>query len=141
MKKKNKNGNIEKNLKQTKQRQTIVKGFLDLKGHISAEELHDYTREQGHNIGLATIYRTLNLLKEAGLADQKQFSDGKSVFELLSPGHHHDHLICMSCQKIIEFENDEIEQLQEAVAKHHGFKLINHSLDLFGYCPSCQEGK
>lgn len=129
----------EKKLKQTRQRQVIVQGFLEMSGHLSAEELHEYIRNQGHNIGLATIYRTLNLLKEAGLADQKQFADGKSVFEVLSPGHHHDHLICLSCRKIIEFENEEIEKLQDKVALLHNFELVSHSLDLFGYCESCKQ--
>lgn len=128
----------DKNLKQTKQRQIVITGFLELEGHISAEELHDYIRRLGHNIGLATIYRTLNLLKDAGIADQKQFADGKSVFELLAPDSHHDHLICLSCRKIVEFENEEIERLQKKVAEQFKFKLESHCLDLFGYCQACQ---
>ena len=128
----------EKNLKQTKQRKTIVEGFLRLKGHLSAEDLHAQINKEGHQIGLATIYRTLNLLKEAQLADQKQFADGKSVFEVLSPDTHHDHLICLSCRKIVEFENEEIEALQRKVASQYKFSLVDHTLDLFGYCEPCQ---
>lgn len=128
---------MKKNLKQTKQRQRVIERFLELKGHISAEELHDHIRKKGDNIGLATVYRTLNLLKEAGLADQKQFSDGRSVFEVHAPGSHHDHLICLGCHMVVEFENEAIETLQEEVAKSFNFTLINHSLDLFGYCETC----
>ena len=123
-----------RNLKQTKQRRTIVEAFLGVNSHITAEELYDQIRDHGHNIGLATIYRTLTLLKEAGIVEQKQFADGRSVFEVDFPDHHHDHLICLDCGAVIEFENDEIERLQEKVAKAHKFRLTSHSLDLFGHC-------
>lgn len=124
-------------LKQTKQRKTIINEFLKLGGHVPAEDLHDVVRSGGHNIGLATIYRTLNLLTEAGLVEKKQFTDGRWVFEVNEPGSHHDHLICLKCSKIVEFENDAIEELQKKVAKKHGFRLVDHNLDLFGYCPDC----
>mgnify|MGYP001216855334 CR=1 FL=1 len=126
-------------LKQTKQRQLIIEAFLELGGHISAEDLHDYIRKLGKNIGLATIYRTLNLLKEAQVVNQKQFSDGRAVYEVDPPGSHHDHLVCLKCNKVVEFQNDEIERLQEEVAKENGFVLASHSLDLFGYCEQCRQ--
>lgn len=124
-------------LKQSKQRNFIIEEFLRMNSHVSAEELYSRLKHSEHNPGLATVYRTLNLLREAGLVDQKQFADGKSVFEILAPGSHHDHLICVSCHKVIEFENDEIERLQEQVAKRYGFHLTHHSLELFGYCADC----
>ena len=127
-----------KKLKQTKQRQVIVKSFLELGGHISAEELHDHIRKSGKNIGLATIYRTLNLLRDAEVVNQKQFSDEKSVYEVNAPGGHHDHLVCLKCHKVVEFENDAIEKLQVEVAEANGFILTSHCLDLFGYCSSCK---
>jgi len=126
-------------LKHSKQRNFIIAEFLQMKTHVSAEELYSQLKAMDHNPGLATVYRTLNLLKEAGLVDQKQFSDGKSVFEVMAPGSHHDHLICLSCHKVIEFENEEIEKLQEIVAKKHGFKLTKHSLELFGLCSDCKD--
>lgn len=127
------------NLKHSKQRNLIIEHFLDMNDHVSAEELHSHSREQGSSAGMATIYRTLNLLKDAGLVEQKQFADGKSVFELLRPDSHHDHLICTNCGRVIEFENEEIERLQEEIAKKFGMKLTHHSLDLFGVCvPSCK---
>jgi Fur family ferric uptake transcriptional regulator len=124
----------KENLKQSKQRNSIIEYFLEMDDHVSAEELHDYVRERNHNTGLATIYRTLNLLKDAGLVEQKQFADGKAVFEIIKPDSHHDHLICTTCERVIEFENDEIERLQIEVAKAHGLKLTHHRLDLFGSC-------
>jgi Fur family ferric uptake transcriptional regulator len=124
----------KKNLKQTKQRRQIVELFIKLRTHLSAEELHEAARSQGHNVGLATIYRTLNLLAEAGLAEQKSFGEGRQVFEINMPGSHHDHIICVDCGAVIEFENDEIEALQERVAAMHDFKLTAHRLDLFGRC-------
>jgi Fur family ferric uptake transcriptional regulator len=124
-----------KNLKQTKQRRQIVELFISLNDHTSAEGLHEAARRDGHNVGLATIYRTLNLLAEAGLAEQKTFGgEGRFVYEISTPGHHHDHLICLDCGAVIEFENDEIERLQEKVATLHEMKLTSHRLDLYGHC-------
>lgn len=124
----------KKNLKQTRQRKQIVELFIGLKTHLSAEELHEAARREGLGVGLATIYRTLNLLAEAGLAEQKSFGDGKHVYEINMPGEHHDHIICLDCGSVIEFGNDEIERLQEKVAAVHDFKLTSHRLDLFGHC-------
>jgi Fur family ferric uptake transcriptional regulator len=123
-----------KNLKQTKQRKAIIELFIQLNRHLSAEELHEAARKDGQNVGLATIYRTLNLLSDAGLAEQKSFGEGRFVYEVSTPGEHHDHLICIDCGAVIEFENDEIEKLQERVANVHEFKLTAHRLDLFGHC-------
>lgn len=125
---------VTKQLKQTKQRKLIVEYFLNMPAHISAEELHDHIRSKGHQPGLATIYRTLNLLKEAGLVEQKQFAEGKAVFEVNMPDTHHDHLICLDCGLVREFENEKIEKLQEQVAEELDFELVSHTLDMFGRC-------
>lgn len=124
----------KKNLKQTRQRRGIIELFINLDRHLSAEELHEAARRDGHNVGLATIYRTLNLLAEAGLAEQKTFGEGRFVYEVATPGSHHDHIICVDCGAVIEFENDEIEKIQDRVAATHDFKLTAHRLDLFGRC-------
>jgi Fur family ferric uptake transcriptional regulator len=121
-------------LKQTKQRKLIVEHFLGLNTHLAAEDLHEAVRRGGHNIGLATIYRTLNLLADAGLAEQKSFGENRFVYEVRMPGEHHDHIICLDCGAVIEFENDEIEALQEKVAARLQFKLSAHRLDLYGHC-------
>lgn len=124
----------EKNLKETRQRRRIMELFIGLNSHTSAEELHEAVRKEGHNVGLATVYRTLNMLADAGLVEQKSFGDGKHVFEIKHPNSHHDHLICLDCGKVFEFENEQIEAIQDLIAAEHGFRLQSHRLDLFGKC-------
>lgn len=121
-------------LKQSKQRNIVIETFLNSAKHIDAEKLHEILHAHNHNIGLATIYRTLNLLKEAKLVEQNSFGDGRSVFEINHPNDHHDHLVCLNCQKVIEFENDRIEALQLELTKNLGFELASHRLDLYAYC-------
>jgi Fur family ferric uptake transcriptional regulator len=121
-------------LKQTQQRKLIVEHFLRINAHVDAEELHQRIRSEGHDIGLATIYRTLNLLKDAGIADQQSFQDGRSVYEVASPNDHHDHLICLECGKVVEFEDQEIEELQKKIAAKFKMSLKSHRLDLYGSC-------
>lgn len=121
-------------LKQSKQRNLVIDAFLEMNDHVSAEELFTYVKDKDVAAGMATIYRTLNLLKDAGLVEQKQFQEGKAVFEVNKPDEHHDHLICTTCDRVIEFENSEIEKIQKQIAEEHGIKLTSHSLDLFGTC-------
>lgn len=108
--------------------------------HISAEDVYKLLLEMDEEIGLATVYRVLNQFDDAGLLNRHHFEGGKSVFEI-SHKEHHDHLVCLKCGKVVEFEDDIIEQRQEAVAKAHNMKLINHSLYLYGECnkPNCDE--
>ncbi len=124
----------ENALKFTRQREVIVEEFLCDPVHISAEDLFRKVQERDSKIGLASIYRTLNSLVDAGLAVERRFLDKSSVYEYNDPHEHHDHLICMRCQHIFEFENDEIETLQETVAKNMGFTLTDHKLELYGLC-------
>ncbi|MFT6917664.1 MAG: Fur family ferric uptake transcriptional regulator [Cognaticolwellia sp.] len=101
--------------------------------HISAEDVYKLLLEHNEEIGLATVYRVLNQFDDAGIVTRHHFEAGKSVFEL-SHKKHHDHLVCLSCGKVIEFEDDVIEQRQEDIAKLHKVKLTNHSLYLYGEC-------
>jgi Fur family ferric uptake transcriptional regulator len=101
--------------------------------HISAEDVYKLLLEHNEEIGLATVYRVLNQFDDAGIVTRHHFEGGKSVFEL-SHKKHHDHLVCLNCGKVIEFEDDVIEQRQEDVAKLHKVKLTNHSLYLYGEC-------
>ena len=126
-------------LKQTKQRKIVVSHFLNLDSHVDAEDLYESVRSEGFNIGLATIYRTLNLLKDAGLVEQRSFADGRAVFEVLKPGNHHDHIVCIDCGRIVEFENEEIEALQKIEASKFGFVLTSHRLELYGRCEPCRK--
>jgi Fur family ferric uptake transcriptional regulator len=126
----------QKKLKFTEQRELILEALLSTKNHVSAEELYQIVSQQNPLIGLATVYRTLNLLSECGLIQQRQFGDGQTRYELVQE--HHDHLICTKCRKIVEFENDEIENLQEQIAKQYGFVIQNHKHELYGLCLDCQ---
>lgn len=125
-------------LKNTNQRNLVVEKFLAMDKHVDVESLHNVLKEEGHNVGLATIYRTMNLLKSAGLVIQHSFSEAKAVFEVSYPHTHHDHLVCLICGKVEEFVNEEIEKIQDNIAHKMGFKLLDHRLDLFGYCTDCQ---
>lgn len=101
--------------------------------HMSAEDVYKALIEQGEDVGLATVYRVLTQFEQAGIVERHNFENNLSVFEI-AKDEHHDHLVCDQCGKIIEFHNDEIEKLQEKVAKEHGFMLAGHSLVLYGIC-------
>ena len=100
--------------------------------HISAEDLYKRLLDIGEEIGLATVYRVLNQFDDAGIVTRHHFESGKAVFEL-STQHHHDHLVCLSCGKVIEFTDEVIEKRQIEIAKRHNIKLTNHSLYLYGH--------
>jgi Fur family ferric uptake transcriptional regulator len=124
-------------LNTTQQRETIVDQFLECRDHVSTDDLLEQTRKTNKKIGYATVYRTLKLLVEAGLAQQRDFGDGQTRYEIVS--HHHDHLICSKCALVLEFEDEEIEALQEKVAQRlGGFKIVHHRLELYGLCPKEQ---
>jgi Fur family ferric uptake transcriptional regulator len=106
--------------------------------HISAEDVYKLLLEQDEDIGLATVYRVLNQFDDAGILNRHHFEGGKSVFEI-SHKKHHDHLVCLKCGKVIEFEDDVIEKRQEEVAHRHNITLTHHSLYLYGECKEeCQ---
>lgn len=108
--------------------------------HVSAEDLYKKLIDLGEEIGLATVYRVLNQFDDAGIVTRHNFEGGKSVFELTQQ-HHHDHLICLDCGKVIEFTDESIESRQKSIATRHGIKLSNHSLYLYGHCADgdCRE--
>ena len=99
--------------------------------HMSAEDVYKALMEAGEDVGLATVYRVLNQFDDAGIVTRHNFEGGKSVFELTQQ-HHHDHLICLDCGKVIEFSDDSIELRQREIASRHGIRLTNHSLYLYG---------
>lgn len=129
----------DKGLKSTRQRDDIASFFLQQDKHFTVEELYNEIKKSYPQIGYATVYRTLKLLMKAGLATECQFVDGLTRFEPVHEGEHHDHLVCLKCGKIIEFENDKIEQLQIEVARELDFELTNHKCVLYGYCNKCKE--
>lgn len=99
--------------------------------HISADELYQKLLEQGEEIGVATVYRVLNQFDDAGIIARHHFEGGKSVFELADQ-HHHDHLVCLQCGKVIEFTDEIIEKQQKLIAEKYGISLTHHSLYLYG---------
>jgi len=126
-------------LRSTSQRDKILNVFVEAGRHLSAEELHALVKRSHPGIGYATVYRTLKLLAEAGVAQERRFEDGYTRYEHTSSDAHHDHLICTKCGAIIEFENKRIEELQRDVARKKRFKVLNHKLELYGLCSNCQK--
>ena len=127
-----------KGLRSTRQRDTILDIFLSTHQHISVEELYMKVKVCQPGIGHATVYRTLKLFVEAGLACEILLHDGQTRYEHVVAGEHHDHLICTDCNTVLEFENEVIEQIQKEIAARHGFLIRNHKLELYGVCAECR---
>ncbi len=128
-------------LKSTSQRDKILKTFVDAGRHLSAEELYARVKRAHPGIGFATVYRTLKLLADAGLAEERRFEDGFTRYEYKASDGHHDHLICTRCGEIIEFENERIEELQADVARKNRFQVQSHKLEIYGLCNNCHGKK
>jgi len=104
--------------------------------HLSAEDIYRALIEQNEEVGVATIYRVLSQFEESGIVQKLNFENNQAVYELCGVDHH-DHLVCLKCNKIIEFQDDVIEKHQVQIAKKHGFELTDHSLYLYGLCKDC----
>lgn len=127
-----------KGLRNTLQRQNIIDVFLEEAGHLTTEELYERVLRVDPSLGQATMYRTMKLLCDAGLAREVRFDDGVARYEH-SRTAHHDHLICEKCGANTEVVDPEIERLQEALARKHGFIPTSHRLYLYGICPLCRK--
>jgi Fur family ferric uptake transcriptional regulator len=121
----------EKGMRMTGQRRTIAKVLSEAEDHPNVEEVHRRASARDPRISLSTVYRTVRLFESAGILDRHEFGDGRARYEATGHGHH-DHLINVKTGEVIEFSNEQIEKLQEAVARELGFKLIGHRLELFG---------
>ena len=129
----------EQGLKSTRQRDLIVDVFFATEEHLRVDELLDRVRAIDPKVSQATVYRTMRLLKESGLALERRFDDGQARYEpSVDDEEHHDHLICVECQRIVEFVDDRIETLQEEVAQAHGFSVLSHKMELYGRCKDCR---
>jgi Fur family ferric uptake transcriptional regulator len=126
-------------LKRTAQRDLILDVFLRTEQHLSNENLYNLVKIEDADIGQTTVYRTLKLLTEAGLAREARFGDGRTYYEHNYKHAHHDHMICTECGKIIEFFSAELEAIQDAQAVKHKFTPTNHSLRIFGLCAECRK--
>ena len=126
-------------LKATKQREEVLNTLLNSSGHKSLAQIYTQVAKANPKIGYTTVYRTLKLLTRLGLATQRKFADGETRYETASEGRHHDHLICLDCGKIIEFEDQTLEALQNRIAQHHQFKISHHRMELYGRCEECRQ--
>src|SRR5262245_4688743 len=128
----------KKGLRSTAQRRLIVDTFFEGSPHVTIEDLLAEVRAKDRGIGYATVYRTLKLLAECGVASERRFGDGLSRYELADEAStHHDHLICLSCGSITEFEEPRIESLQDEVAARYGFEILTHKHEMYGTCADC----
>lgn len=127
--------------KMTPQRKVVLEVFLNNENkHLSAEDVHGILRDNDSDIGLATVYRALELMCEIGILQKMDFGDGCSRYELnmTAPNaHQHHHLICRRCGKVIEFSDDLMEELESCIAEQCNFKVIDHQVKFFGYCEEC----
>lgn len=133
----------ERQHKMTPQRQIVLQIFLDHPGeHLSAEDVHDILRTEKAEIGLATVYRTLELLSDLCILQKMEFGDGCSRYEVNDTDptrHHHHHLICTKCGKVEEFDEDLLESLEADIERKTGFRTLDHQVKFFGVCKACQE--
>lgn len=125
-------------LKRTAQRDLILEVFLRTEDHLSSEDLYRLVQKDDQSIGQTTVYRTLKLLTEAGLAREVRFGDGRTHYEHNYKHQHHDHMICTRCGKIIEFYSAELEAIQDAMAAKYRFEPMQHSLRILGTCADCR---
>ena len=129
----------KKGLKFTPERRKILEAVLSLHTHFDADQLYEQLRKEGSNISQATIYRTFPLLIDSGIIKETLLCQSKKKYEHIFGHRHHDHMICISCGKIIEFREEKIEKLQRAVCKKYGFHPVEHRLGIKGYCKECYE--
>lgn len=130
----------EKGCKLTPQRRSILDIIVENEGkHLSTEEIYDLVKQKCPEIGLATVYRTMQMFDEVGIVYKHNFDDGRSRYELNhNEDHQHHHLICVNCNKVIEVEEDLLEQLENEVEKKYDFTITNHNVKFFGYCNKCR---
>ncbi len=133
----------EKGLKVTNQRILVLKALTE-KGdnHLTAEQIYELVRVDFPDIGLATVYRTIQVLLELKLIDRVNFDDGIERYELArtkadGSKHHHHHMICLKCGKVFEFEQDMMEGLEDEIREKTGFEVVDHEVKLYGYCTEC----
>lgn len=125
-------------LKKTPQRLLIADVFFQSHGHLTTEDLYERVKLEDSSVGQATVYRTMKLLCDAKLAKEVHFGDGVARYEQRYGSRHHDHLICEHCGINIEVLDEDIERLQEELARRHGFKLTTHRMYLYGICSQCR---
>ena len=127
-------------LRLTQERRTILDEMLQIHGHFDADSLLVHFRRKGRTVSRATLYRTLARLVEAGLVHKIEMAEGQAQYEVIFGRHHHDHMICLECGRIVEFESRDIERLQEEICRRKGFKMTGHMHQIRGRCATCTGG-
>ncbi len=132
----------EKDYRFTPQREAILHVIMECQdSHLTADEIYRKTKETYPEIGIATVYRTLEIFETLGIINRLQFSEDRALYEF-NPGYHkhyHHHIICLGCGRILEFNEDLLEDIEAAVARNTGFSIVDHSLAIYGYCSTCSE--
>ena len=129
----------EEEFKLTQQRRLIVELFIEHENiHPSAEELYQLVMQEEPDVGLATVYRTLDLLERLGVVHTVNFGDGKARYELTSELHQHHHLLCKQCGAVDEVDEDLLGAVEQELTKRTGYSIIDHEVKFYGLCPSCQ---
>jgi len=129
---------LRRGLRSTEQRRLIIDTLFTAREHVTIDRLLEQVRVTDPKVGYATVYRTLKLLTESGVAQEHHFGDGHTRYELADSEAHHDHLICVECGSITEFEEPAVEALQDRIASRHGFEVRAHKHELYGVCADCQ---
>jgi len=122
----------------SQQREQVLDVFLQAERHPTIDDLYELARKKNSKISLATVYRTMKVICDAGLARETDFGDGPKRFEHKHRHQHHDHLVCLECGKVIEVRSQELEELQESLAKTYGFRPTRHTMQIFGTCKQCE---
>lgn len=131
----------ESGLRASSRRNAILSIMESEKKHYTVEELHEIVKKTDTGIGLATIYRTIRLFCDAGIAREIRLVNDVTRYELITDSTHHDHLICINCGTFVEVSSEIIEQEQSQIAKNYGFELTNHNLILYGICGKCSKSR
>lgn len=132
----------EKGYKLTTQRRAVLDILIQHSGeHLSAEEIYSFVKEKFPEIGLATVYRTVQLFEDMNIINRLNFDDGCSRFELHAnnESHHHHHLICEKCNKVFEVENDLLEEIEREISEKYKFQVKNHKVTFYGHCEKCSQ--
>jgi Fur family ferric uptake transcriptional regulator len=130
----------EKDYKLTPQRKIIIETLLEhADKHLSAEDVYNLVKVKSPDVGLATVYRTVELLAELSVLEKLDFGDGRSRYEFSEEVHHHHHLLCVNCGKVLEMDEDLLESVERRIYKAKGFKVLDHQVKFFGLCVDCQK--
>ena len=123
-------------LRPTRQRRAVTEAISSFDDFRSAQEIHELLGERGEAVGLATVYRTLQRLADAGEIDRLLTEGGEAIYRACSRTHHH-HLVCRDCGRAVEVEGPAVERWTRAIATEHGYEQVSHTLEIFGTCPPC----